>query len=147
MCLDNELRLPFINEEALGILNLTREETENHSAQAIALHNDLLRRLLNGMRNESAKEKKREKPLKIYADNKESYFQVKYLPVLMPDHTRTQTIQRGWVILLKNITEFHKMDVAKTTFLSTISHELKTPISAILMSTQLLADTRVGRLN
>ena len=99
------------------------------------------------MRNESAKEKKREKPLKIYADNKESYFQVKYLPVLMPDHTRTQTIQRGWVILLKNITEFHKMDVAKTTFLSTISHELKTPISAILMSTQLLADTRVGRLN
>lgn len=65
----------------------------------------------------------------------------------MPDHTRTQTIQRGWVILLKNITEFHKMDVAKTTFLSTISHELKTPISAILMSTQLLADTRVGRLN
>lgn len=147
VCLDNELRLPFINEEALGILNLTREETENHSAQAIALHNDLLRRLLNGMRNESAKEKKREKPLKIYADNKESYFQVKYLPVLMPDHTRTQTIQRGWVILLKNITEFHKMDVAKTTFLSTISHELKTPISAILMSTQLLADTRVGRLN
>ena len=55
--------------------------------------------------------------------------------------------ESGTVIMLKNITEFHKLDVAKTTFISTISHELKTPISAILMSQQLLADSRVGALN
>ena len=49
--------------------------------------------------------------------------------------------------MLKNITEFHKLDVAKTTFISIISHELKTPISAILMSQQLLDDKRIGPLN
>ena len=53
----------------------------------------------------------------------------------------------GDVILLKNITEFKELDAAKTTFISTISHELKTPISAILMSLQLLEDKRVGALN
>ena len=53
----------------------------------------------------------------------------------------------GMVILLKNITEFHKLNVAKTTFISTISHELKTPITAILMSQQLLSDKRLGSLN
>ena len=53
----------------------------------------------------------------------------------------------GDVILLKNITEFKELDSAKTTFISTISHELKTPISAILMSLQLLEDKRVGALN
>ncbi len=51
------------------------------------------------------------------------------------------------MILLKNITEFKELDSAKTTFISTISHELKTPISAILMSLQLLEDSRVGSLN
>ena len=85
-------------------------------------------------------------PLKIYADNKESYFQVKYLPVRMTDHEGSVR-ESGTVVMLKNITEFHKLDVAKTTFISTISHELKTPISAILMSQQLLADSRVGALN
>ena len=53
----------------------------------------------------------------------------------------------GDVILLKNITEFKELDSAKTTFISTISHELKTPISAIMMSLKLLEDARVGAMN
>ena len=47
------------------------------------MRNDLLRRLLIGLDEhhaESAAEGKKPEPLKIYADNKESYFQVKYLP-------------------------------------------------------------------
>ncbi|MGI6243602.1 MAG: ATP-binding protein [Prevotella sp.] len=144
ICLDRNLSFLFINNEALGILNINRESTENQSAQEMALRNDLLRRLLNGLK--SQKDKKDE-PLKIYADNKESYFQVKYLPVRMtnPDDKRIE--QKGYVVYLKNITEFHKLNVAKTTFISTISHELKTPISAILMSSQLLTDNRIGSLN
>ncbi len=55
--------------------------------------------------------------------------------------------KKGYVILLKNITEFKELDSAKTTFISTISHELKTPISAIMMSLQLLEDQRIGALN
>ena len=51
------------------------------------------------------------------------------------------------MIMLKNVTEFKELDSAKTTFISTISHELKTPISAILMSLQLLEDERIGKLN
>ena len=114
-------------------------------------YNLRIRRLLVGMegdKEQEGDEKKSEdknQPLKIYADNKESYFQVKYLPVKMTD-SAGDVKESGTVIMLKNITEFHKLDVAKTTFISTISHELKTPISAILMSQQLLADNRVGDL-
>lgn len=39
------------------------------------------------------------------------------------------------------------MDFAKTNFLATVSHELKTPIAAINMSTQLLENKQVGELN
>ena len=148
ICIDKQLTLYFINNEALDILNLRREDAVGKSAQETAMRNDLLRRLLVGMdghKTQDTEEKKTE-PLKIYADNKESYFQVKYLPVRMTDHEGSIK-ESGTVIMLKNITEFHKLDVAKTTFISTISHELKTPISAILMSQQLLADNRVGGLN
>ena len=140
ICLDNERTLFFINNEALDILNLRREDTVGKSAQDTAMRNDLLRRLLIGL------DDKQPEPLKIYADNKESYFQVKYLPVKMTG-SDGGVKDSGTVIMLKNITEFHQRDVAKTTFISTISHELKTPISAILMSQQLLADNRVGGLN
>ena len=152
ICIDRSMTLYFINNEALDILNLKRQDVIGKSAQETALRNDLLRRLLVGMEGnkeqegDNKKPEDKNQPLKIYADNKESYFQVKYLPVRMACSDGSIK-ESGTVIMLKNITEFHKLDVAKTTFISTISHELKTPISAILMSQQLLADNRVGGLN
>lgn len=142
--LDNAMTILFINDEALSILNLQREEVLWKSAQEIALRNDLLRRLLRGVQDSfDEKNTAKNEPLKIYADNKESYFQMKCMKT-----GREGTSQKeGYVILLKNITEFKELDSAKTTFISTISHELKTPISAILMSLQLLEDSRVGSLN
>lgn len=86
-------------------------------------------------------------PLKIYADNKESYFKASYIPIINTEAKENESHKLGDVILLKNITEFKELDSAKTTFISTISHELKTPIAAIMMSLQLLEDKRVGTLN
>jgi signal transduction histidine kinase len=44
-------------------------------------------------------------------------------------------------------TEFKERDDAKTNFIATVSHELKTPISSIKMSLKLLEDDRVGLMN
>ena len=146
--LDNAMTILFINDEALSILNLQREEVLLKPAQEIALRNDLLRRLLRGLQDAfDEKSTSKNEPLKIYADNKESYFQVKYMDITMPGKDGVTMEKRGNVVLLKNITEFQELDTAKTTFISTISHELKTPISAIMMSLQLLEDKRVGHLN
>ena len=53
----------------------------------------------------------------------------------------------GNLIVLNNITKYKELDSAKTNFISTVSHEMKTPISSILMSLQLLGDNRLGQLN
>jgi signal transduction histidine kinase len=50
-------------------------------------------------------------------------------------------------LVLKNVTQFRERDVAKTNFIATISHELKTPISSIKMGLRLLEDERIGELN
>ena len=146
--LDNELTVLFINDEALNIINLKREDIIMKSAKEVALHNDLLRRLIRELVDTQQQEgKDKSEPLKIYADNKESYFQMKSMPIIQMDKDGVTPKRQGYVIMLKNITEFKELDSAKTTFISTVSHELKTPISAIMMSLQLLEDVRVGRLN
>ena len=148
--LNNELTILFINDEALNVLNLKREDVLQKSAQDISIRNDLLRRLIrelmDSQKEDSGKTGKTE-PLKIYADNKESYFQMKCMQINKPGKNNSGSVKEGYVIMLKNITEFKELDSAKTTFISTISHELKTPISAIMMSLQLLEDKRVGGLN
>ena len=141
--LDRDRSILFANDEALTILNLKRENVMGKSAAELALKNDLLRRLVR----ELIQPDEKKEPLKIYADDKESYFQAKYIPIHVTNGDGGETEYVGDVILLKNITEFKELDSAKTTFISTISHELKTPISAILMSLKLLKDKRVGEMN
>lgn len=141
--LNTEREILFINNEALNVLNMKRENVIRHSAEELSLKNDLLRRLIRELVTPGGKNE----PLKIYADNKESYFQASYIPIENAEAEKGEARNLGDVILLKNITEFKELDSAKTTFISTISHELKTPISAIMMSLQLLEDKRVGVLN
>ena len=149
--LNNEMEILFINDEALNVLNLKREDVIRRSAQEISMRNDLLRRLVRELidipSQQTVDDKSKKEPLKIYADDKESFFQVKYISITQPSKDDMILEKRGYVIMLKNITEFKELDSAKTTFISTISHELKTPISAIMMSLQLLEDKRVGTLN
>lgn len=141
--LNMDREILFINEEALNVLNLKRGNVIRKSAEELSLKNDLLRRLIR----ELVTPGDQKEPLKIYADDKESYFKASYIPIINTDAGKDEPSKLGDVILLKNITEFKELDYAKTTFISTISHELKTPIAAIMMSLQLLEDKRVGALN
>ncbi|MEA5138265.1 sensor histidine kinase [Arcicella rigui] len=131
--LDEQNKILFVNIVAIKMLNVKSEDLIGKYAPDVAIYNDLLRTLLN--------EKQQNKEIKIYADERESYFTKETLTV-----ESNQKIL-GKVILLKNITRFHELDEAKTNFIATISHELKTPISAIKMSLKLLENEKVGSLN
>ena len=117
--LNREHEILFVNKEALTVLNLKREDVIRRSAEELSLKNDLLRRLIRELVNPGEKKE----PLKIYADNKESYFQASYITIMNTDADTDESHNLGDVILLKNITEFKELDTAKTTFISTISHE------------------------
>ena len=143
--LDPDRRILFMNREALSVLNLPKEVV-GRNATEVALSNDLLRRLIRGLYEEKQKGDGQE-PLKIYADNKESYFQVENTPLHITPVGGSERQFVGNLIVLNNITRFKELDSAKTNFISTVSHEMKTPISSILMSLQLLGDTRLGALN
>ncbi len=144
--LDQERHIIFMNDEAFSILNLKRGNVIGHKAAEIALNNDLLRRLIREVYAEDSEGQARE-PLKIYADNKESYFQMDNIPLYINPVGETSQQFIGNLIILNNVTKYKELDSAKTDFIATVSHEMKTPISAILMSLQLLKDSRLGTLN
>ena len=141
--LDEKNQINFINEEALKISGLVREDLVGKTAAEIAVNNDLLRELL---RNASLEEKS-EVPMKIFADQKESYFEPEIIPISIIPTGETEKKDAGKVILLRNITAYKELDFAKTNFIATVSHELKTPISSLKMGTQLLKNEKFGILN
>ena len=133
--LDEHKKILFVNQVATDLLGVAEFDLVGKYAPDVAIHNDLFRNLLQ-VDNEI-------KQIKIFAEGKESYFTKEFLAVTNPENNTTA----GMVIILKNITKFQELDLAKTNFIATISHELKTPISAIKMSLKLLEDERVGQVN
>jgi NtrC-family two-component system sensor histidine kinase KinB len=135
----------FMNDVARKVLNITEDKIVGQNTQKLVQNNDLFRSIIN---NDSGI-----KPLKIVLDGKELYFQLQSRDIFVPnldrqnDAVKIATKSAGKVYVLRNITEFKERDEAKTNFIATISHELKTPISSIKMSLKLLNDERVGNMN
>lgn len=135
----------FINPVAENLVNLNEEKIVGLNVSELEKKNDLLRNLIENKHND--------RPFKIYANGQESYFQLESRAINVPVYTENEeepllkaNEPAGEVYILRNITKFRELDEAKTNFIATISHELKTPISSIKMSLKLLADERVGKL-
>ncbi|MDB5274143.1 MAG: covS [Chitinophagaceae bacterium] len=145
--LDQEKIILFANHEALKILGTTLENILGKSALKLSLTNDLMRSLVNDLMHAGNPNKTQKPYEKIFANGKESYFEKELLDIVItPTGEQTEELI-GHVIILKNITSFKELDVAKTNFISTVSHELKTPIASIGMSLQLISNKKTGTLN
>lgn len=144
--LNEKQEILFFNKVAEQLLNLDQQQVIGLNALELSKKNDLLKRILQGNNGE--------KHMKIYADSKESYFQLERREIVVPgyddDGEKAMVLSgrtAGEVYVLKNITQFKELDEAKTNFIATVSHELKTPISSIKMSLKLMNDERVGSMN
>lgn len=122
----------FANLQALQLLSLSEQDIVGKKKESIAKQNDLFRFLLGDESNQ---------PFKIVVEGKEQFFNKETADI------KNKEGIVGSLIVLKNITPFKELDVAKTNFIATVSHELKTPLASSDFSLKLLEDERVGMLN
>lgn len=120
----------FANNQALQLLGLQAKDIVGRQVAEVSSRNDLLRFLL---------EDKGKLPFKVVLDNRENYFVKEEIEI-------DQEGAENKVIVLQNITSFKELDVARTHFIATVSHELKTPLASSDFSLKLLENPRTGTL-
>lgn len=145
--LDENLKVIFANEQAAKITGLAQEEMIGFFSQDLAVKNDLVRMLIKDLVVPEKEHPIKAKPLKIYTDHKEGYFEKQTLHISITPTGEEQQELIGHFLILRNITEYKELDFAKTNFIATLSHEFKTPISSIKLSLQLLQNKEIGLLN
>ncbi|TBO42342.1 ATP-binding protein [Pedobacter kyonggii] len=136
----------FLNHLAAKLMSLDEDKVIGQNVAELMQKNELLKRIIKPETDDNT--------LKIYADDKESYFLLENREIIIPNYEEqdentliASSKSAGSVYTLKNITQFKELDEAKTNFIATVSHELKTPLSSIKMSLKLLNDERVGAMN
>lgn len=74
--------------------------------------------------------------------DRELFFQ----PAAIPMHNASRQ-QTGVLFMLRDVTQLREQEELKRSVISTVSHQLKTPLTSIRMALHLLLDERLGALN
>lgn len=144
--IDENGKFLFVNEELLKVVGMQESQLIGHKVADVVQENDLLYELLHTIK-EDGRSAKAKMPIKIFANGKESYFEKEIVDISIVPTGEQDAQPIGYFVLLRNVTSFKELEFAKTNFISTVSHELKTPIAAIKMSLDILAHKNTGALN
>lgn len=146
---DKHLKIFVVNEEFLHISGLRFDELIGKNMLEIATLNQLFSQLLvtGGLTFENFKDGDSNAHIHIAHQGKEAYYEKEIQEIVYTTQDENSRNVLGYYIILKNVTRYMELDIAKTNFIATISHELKTPISAIKLGLQLLENEKTGKLN
>lgn len=143
-----DLMVTLVNDEFLSITSLSKDEVVEKSLYELALQNEFVGKLVS-INADSTKfyVSNKNKRVQVEKDGRDIYFEKEIQEISFSENNDGHTNLFGYFIVLRNITKYMELDLAKTNFIATISHELKTPISSILLSLHLLENEKTGLLN
>jgi len=145
---DNNLKITLTNKEFLKIAGLEGRSLIGENMLDVANESELIGKLIiiePETENKFSLDKTVSR-IQVNENGRDVYFEKEIQSISHNTQDENEHIL-GYVIILKNITKFMELDLAKTHFIATVSHELKTPISAIKLSLQLLENEKTGTLN
>ncbi|MAG88184.1 sensor histidine kinase [Zunongwangia profunda] len=131
----------FANDRMLRIIEQKKESIQGKNLMQLCANNDLLKLLTENNSPENERQL-----IRIILEGNERLFSKRMITTdtVIPNKNY---LTHDRLIILNDVTDFIQKDVMKTQFMATLSHELKTPVAAIEMSTDLLFSKKVGNLN
>lgn len=137
--LDTDYRIVLLNDAFEKIFNVNEEMLTN-------------RHFLEGIRNGEifdfisstvkSKEETKQKIFLVRSNNEDYYFNV--ILVAVKDNEANLS---GTIAVFQNVTQLKELEKIRTDFIATISHEFKTPLTSIMMGTDVLMEEGMGPLN
>ncbi|WPC39807.1 ATP-binding protein [Clostridium sp. JS66] len=138
--LDTDYKMILLNNACEDIFGIKEEDVLNkHFLEGI--RNGELYEYISSVYKED-NEKRSEKIMNIKVNGNDYYFNI--ISTAIQDR---DSKAYGIVVLLQNVTKLKQLEKIKTDFMGTISHELKTPLTSIMMGLSLITDKKIGVLN
>lgn len=130
--IDNEARILFANPQATQLLGIRAEDVIGRYTEEVASFSPVFHFIVHDDRSS---------PFRLVVNGSELFF------VKEKNEVKKENKIMGTLFTVKNVTTFQEKDIAKTNFLATISHELKTPLSSTDIALKLLTNKKIGTLN
>lgn len=139
MVLDGSFKIKFVNNSCETFLGLNEENIINkHFLQAInngELYDHAFKIINRDLIDNG-------KFIEVVIGDKTYFFNVIVTSIKDKDQKGN-----GVIMLFRNVTELKQVEKIKTEFIGTISHELKTPLTSVMMGVGLMLDENLGPLN
>ena len=142
LLLDEHGTVVLANPVACDLLGLPAAALLGRAAAAVAATHEPLRALLEPLAAHNLAGDDVPDPVFTFRHKEPApHYQLSISPIETRDAANHAT-PAGYIFCLRNVSDFKKLDEVKSTFLATISHELKTPLASIKLSLMLLQNAR-----
>ena len=143
LLLDQYGIIVLVNPVACDLLGLPAPALLGQPAATVAQTNELLRALLVPLAEENMAGDTIPDPVFTFPHKGDSpHYQLSISPIGLAVGAAGRAGPGGYIFCLRNVSDFKKLDEVKSTFMATISHELKTPLASIKLSLMLLQNER-----
>lgn len=137
--LDPDYRILLMNDAFETIFGVSEEAlTNKHFLEGI--RNGEIFSFISGASKSEAET--HQKIFLINTDQENYYFNISVTAI--KDNNASIS---GMIAIFQNVTQLKELEKIRTDFIATISHEFKTPLTSIMMGTDLLMDEGMGQLN
>ncbi|WP_375418050.1 ATP-binding protein [uncultured Hymenobacter sp.] len=143
LLIDQQGFILLANPVACQLLGEDADKLLGQPAANVAARNELLRQFLVPVNTPHPSTATLQGPLfAVPSHGGERHFQLTVSHILSLNEDTARQESAGHILCLRNVSDFKRLDQLKSTFLATISHELKTPLASINLSLMLLRDER-----